>query len=110
MANEEHLKILKQGVEAWNEWRKTPFSILADLRGADLKGVRLDKMNLHGVFFEGANLHGADLYRADLSMAHFEGANLRQAHLPRVYSKRGASPKPRHTPAPRFGRPPLEPP
>jgi hypothetical protein len=22
MANEEHLAILKQGVEAWNEWRK----------------------------------------------------------------------------------------
>jgi hypothetical protein len=22
MANEEHFKILKQGVEAWNEWRE----------------------------------------------------------------------------------------
>ncbi len=41
MANEEHLKILKQGVEAWNEWREknpkiTPGLSKADLYKADL--------------------------------------------------------------------------
>ena len=33
MANEEHLKILKQGVEQWNKWRLEN-SIESDLSGA----------------------------------------------------------------------------
>ena len=46
MANPEHLAILKQGVEAWNEWREehsevTPDFGEADLRGADLSNARL---------------------------------------------------------------------
>ena len=45
MANEEHLKILKQGVEAWNEWREknpqiTPDLIKANLTGANLSGAQ----------------------------------------------------------------------
>ena len=43
MANEEHLKILKQGVERWNKWRLEnaknairPDLIRAYLSGADL--------------------------------------------------------------------------
>ena len=30
MANEEHLKILKQGVDAWNQWRKENPKIMPD--------------------------------------------------------------------------------
>jgi len=45
MANEEHLRILKQGVEAWNEWRKknpqrTPDLTRANLYEADLTGAQ----------------------------------------------------------------------
>jgi len=36
MANEEHLKILRQGVEAWNKWRKANPNIQPDLGRADL--------------------------------------------------------------------------
>ena len=39
MANEEHLKILRLGVEAWNAWRGENPEITPDLRGA-----RLDKI------------------------------------------------------------------
>ena len=53
MANEEHLKILKQGVEAWNKWREknpqiTPDLSKADLYTADLTGANLYKANLSG--------------------------------------------------------------
>ena len=48
MANEEHLKILKQGVEQWNKWRLEN-AIRPDLSDADLK--------------RGANLSGANLRR-----------------------------------------------
>jgi hypothetical protein len=33
MANPEHLKILKKGVEAWNKWRKENPDIQPDLTG-----------------------------------------------------------------------------
>ncbi|MFA5055185.1 MAG: hypothetical protein WC562_03300 [Dehalococcoidia bacterium] len=39
MANEEHLKILKQGVDAWNRWRKENGEIIPDLRRADISGA-----------------------------------------------------------------------
>ena len=56
MANEEHLKILKQGVEQWNKWRLENAIRPADLSGADLSGA-----NLSGADLSGANLSGANL-------------------------------------------------
>ena len=41
MANPEHLKILKQGVEAWNSWREEHPEEKPDLTGADLKSQEL---------------------------------------------------------------------
>jgi len=79
MANEEHLKILKQGVEAWNEWReknpqRTPDLskanlIESDLNGANLYGADLSKANLIVANPTGANLYGAELTGADLTGA-----------------------------------------
>jgi hypothetical protein len=40
MANPEHLSILKQGVEAWNEWRRANY-IKPDLSRADLRDANL---------------------------------------------------------------------
>jgi len=40
MANPEHLKILKQGVEDWNQWRKDNPDIKPGLSEADLRGGR----------------------------------------------------------------------
>ncbi len=39
MANPEHLKILKQGVEAWNQWREQNPQTKPDLSGVDLGGA-----------------------------------------------------------------------
>ena len=71
MANPEHLAVLRQGVEVWNEWRKKNPGIRPDLRQAHLY-----KADLSGV-----NLSGADLCRADLSKTDLISTNLREADL-----------------------------
>src|SRR5438876_1238532 len=76
MANQEHLDILKQGVETWNQWREEHADIRLDLGEADLSGANLSKANLSG-----ANLHGASLYEATLSGADLSGATLSGADL-----------------------------
>ena len=45
MANEEHLKILKQGVEQWNKWRLEN-AIRPDLIGANLNSAKLSDADL----------------------------------------------------------------
>ena len=92
MANQEHLAILKQGVEAWNRWRLDhsdiqPDLFRADLRAANLRGANLRGANLSSTYlfeadlreadFREANLSRADLYRADLSRANLENAYLK---------------------------------
>jgi hypothetical protein len=92
MANEEHLARLKEGTEAWNDWRRGPAGVSLwgkvwpdlsmtdlsglDLRGADLHEVRLDRANLLGT-----QLDGADLHRAILSFTYLDGTQLRGANL-----------------------------
>jgi uncharacterized protein YjbI with pentapeptide repeats len=80
MANEKHLKILKQGVEAWNRWRKEKPKIISDLRGADFS-----KANLRGADFSRASLTEVDLHEADLRGATLYEANLYRAHLYEAY-------------------------
>ena len=102
MANEEHVALLRQGVETWNTWRRTySGKFPPDLAGADLHGMDLDGTDLHEVYLidtdlhggilsganlryadlSGANLHGADLNGADLHEASLFGANLSEADL-----------------------------
>ena len=60
MANQEHLDILRQGVQAWNQWMDEHSDVLyPDLSGADL--------------------HGADLSGANLSLSTLDGADLEDA-------------------------------
>jgi uncharacterized protein YjbI with pentapeptide repeats len=80
MANEEHLKILMQGVEAWNRWRKENPDVHPDLREADLSEAHLNRVDLSD-----AHLGKATLCRANLSWAHLSGATLRGANLREAY-------------------------
>jgi hypothetical protein len=41
MANNEHVALLKQGVDAWNKWRDENPDIPPDLSGADLSNAKL---------------------------------------------------------------------
>jgi uncharacterized protein YjbI with pentapeptide repeats len=90
MANEEHVALLKQGVEAWNEWHRSNYYIPnpiqvdlshADLRGSCLSGASLSKANLRRADLRGADLSKAYLSEADLGGARLNEANLSGAHL-----------------------------
>ncbi len=81
MANEEHLRILKEGVEAWNRWREEHPDVRVDLRRAKLHGADLHGADLRGANLRLADLSGADLSEAKLWQADFRGARLRGADL-----------------------------
>jgi hypothetical protein len=84
MANEEHLKILKQGVEQWNKWRLEN-AIKPDLSGANLIGANLLRAYLIDAYLSGAYLSGANLIGAYLSGANLSGTNLSFANLGGAY-------------------------
>jgi uncharacterized protein YjbI with pentapeptide repeats len=107
MADEELVRILRQGSGAWAAWRqKNPGISLdlsdadlgktdllgADLRSADLRRANLGRADLRSAGLRGANLSGganlndanllgADLFGADLGGASLSGANLIRAKL-----------------------------
>jgi len=62
MANDEHLAMLKNGVDTWNAWRGANANIRPDLSGRNLA-----RANLRGADFFRANLARANLSRTDLS-------------------------------------------
>jgi uncharacterized protein YjbI with pentapeptide repeats len=86
MVNEEHVALLKQGVAAWNAWRRENYNIPVDLRGASFSGESLSKALLFGARLNEANLSRANLSKAnlkeaDLSRANLVGVDLTQANL-----------------------------
>jgi len=68
MANPEHLKILKSGVESWNAWRRENPREPVDLSNADFdvefprtNRVLNERIDLTGINFGLANLLGPEL-------------------------------------------------
>jgi uncharacterized protein YjbI with pentapeptide repeats len=93
MASDDHVSLLKQGVDAWNEWRPRNLLIRADLneanlRGADLSGADLRGANLQEAALSQADLRGADLREAALSGADLRGADLSWADLNQAHLRR----------------------
>jgi uncharacterized protein YjbI with pentapeptide repeats len=94
MANEAHVRLLKQGVEFWSAWRREnpddhpdlSGALLSevDLGGADLTGANLTRANLSRAKLTKANLGGVDLSRAKLTRANLSGAQLPRADLSRA--------------------------
>ena len=80
MANEAHLRRLKQGVEAWNRWRVEHPAIKPDLIGADLGETDLGWAHL-----DDTDLTEAILTRAQLTRAQLTGANLTRANLSEAF-------------------------
>ncbi len=116
MANREHLEILKQGVETWNQWREENPKIRPDLRGASLSGFDLSGFDLREANLNASNLgrvmmtrfdifdiirheligHDiirtsvieSDIIRTDLTKADLTGADLRNADLRKAYLRK----------------------
>lgn len=78
---EDHLGILKQGVDIWNEWRKLDSQIKPNLFRADLKRTDLSKINLSHAELSGADFSNANLSYADFRCANLNGANFNRANL-----------------------------
>lgn len=81
MANPEHLKILKQGAQVWNDWRKWHAEIQPDLSNTDLSDAKLVKVNLSFTIFSSANLNNADLSGTNLRFADLTLTDLTRARL-----------------------------
>ncbi|MDJ0706836.1 MAG: pentapeptide repeat-containing protein [Leptolyngbyaceae cyanobacterium MO_188.B28] len=91
VANSEHLVILGQGVNEWNQWRRNHPEIIPDLsqaklryatlRAADLSNCRLSQADLHKAKLSYANLRNADLSGCHLDQADLHNAKLSQANL-----------------------------
>ncbi|MBI5846077.1 MAG: toll/interleukin-1 receptor domain-containing protein [Deltaproteobacteria bacterium] len=81
MANEEHLAILRQGVEVWNKWREDNPDIRPDLEEADFAGADLSEIDLGNAYLLKANLKGANLFKAYLHHAYLSEADLTGANL-----------------------------
>ena len=82
--NPEHLAKLKEGVKAWNAWRKENPGVIPELQGAPLDQQVLPKAHLEFANLKGAHLRNAHLEGAFLGLADLRGAKLRRAHLERA--------------------------
>jgi hypothetical protein len=91
MANPEHLQIIAQGIEVWNNWRKKIDNIRPDLKGGDFSDCDFShgnfaetdfrNANLSDAYLPNADLFAANLYKANLTNAYLEAANLTGANL-----------------------------
>jgi hypothetical protein len=81
MANPEHLAILQQGVDAWNEWRRRNPGVRPDLSRANLRSLALFRSDLRDAALIGSDLFGVSLRHADLRHADLFRAILAEADL-----------------------------
>ena len=81
MTNGEHSALLKQGVDAWNTWRKENPWIRPELSSVNFSLANLNHINLRWANFSKANLRWANLKSADLRWANLFQVNLSRANL-----------------------------
>ena len=81
MPDQQHLYLLKQNLNIWNEWRRNNPEIEINLIEADLSEINLSGANLSNVDLSGAKLISADLSQVNFCGAYLSGANLSFANL-----------------------------
>ena len=81
MADERQVDLLRQGPEAWNQWRADRPAAAVDLSNGALRGLNLAETDLTGADLGGADLRGTVLTGARLAGASLVGANLFKADL-----------------------------
>ena len=87
LANPEHLAKIKEGPEAWNQWREQNFAVRPSLAGAKLGGARLREVDLSSADLSESDLQGADLSGANLGSGFLmsrEDARLLRKSVPKV--------------------------
>jgi uncharacterized protein YjbI with pentapeptide repeats len=78
---EQHLRLLGQGVNAWNSWRISNPEAVPNLSGANLTRFDLTSADLHQANLSSANLSETILLRTNFCGANLNGANLTNALL-----------------------------
>jgi len=81
VANPEHVALIKQGVEAWTDWRRLHPADRIDLSGASLSNADLSTADFSGADLSHVDLSGADLSGVDLTSATLFRATLSGATL-----------------------------
>jgi uncharacterized protein YjbI with pentapeptide repeats len=81
MANPEHLAILKQGVKAWNAWRREHPELIPDLTGIDTVEGQFASLDFAGIDLSRANASSGRLVRLFLYDANLSNANLRHTYF-----------------------------
>jgi hypothetical protein len=76
MANEEHLKVIQQGIIIWNKWKKMHPEVRPDLRGADLSFADLNFADLSYAHLDSADLRGANFTHAGIGWTIFGNVDL----------------------------------
>jgi hypothetical protein len=81
VANNQHVALLRKGVEAWNKWRDENPNVVPDLSGENLTKAHLPLANLTEAILVDANLTEANLHQANLVKANLSETNLSIANL-----------------------------
>lgn len=81
MANAEHVATLKEGMEAWNAWRRASPGTPPDLSDLNLSGVNLEGFNLVETDLRGSDLTAANLRGVDISGAKVGGTTFQNVDL-----------------------------
>lgn len=86
MANPEHLKILEQGVEVWNQWREENPEVIPDLSNTEIsrkkfEGIDLNRSNCSGTDFSRTVFVEASLFVTNLCGCKFVHSDFSNAHL-----------------------------
>jgi hypothetical protein len=74
MANQEHVRILKQGADTWNEWRQAHPEIQPNLRRARLSGANLSLAVLVRTCLTNTTLKGCRIYGISVWDCNLDGA------------------------------------